>query len=222
MVRTLSATQNEMEAVLINVPNAITIGRVAVALATVALCFDSSDQMRWAAFVLTIVVIWADGLDGYFARKLNQSTKMGAVLDIAGDRVVEMAYWIVFAALAWIPVWVPILFLVRGTFVDAVRAQASEQGFTAFGEKTMMESPIGKFIVASNFMRFGYAVVKAVAFALMIAAHTSQGQVPVLPWGGQAAIPLVPTVAICCVYIAALMCVLRGIPVIIEGRRLLS
>jgi phosphatidylglycerophosphate synthase len=211
-----------MEPAVINVPNAITIGRVGVALATVALCFDPSDQMRWAAFVLTIIVIWADGLDGYFARKLNQATKMGAVLDIAGDRVVEMAYWIVFATLGWIPVWVPLLFLVRGTFVDAIRAQASEQGFTAFGEKTMMESPIGKFIVASNFMRFGYAVVKAVAFALMIAAHTSQGQAPVLQLGGPAAVPLVPTVAICCAYIAALMCVLRGIPVIIEGRRLLS
>jgi CDP-diacylglycerol--glycerol-3-phosphate 3-phosphatidyltransferase len=208
---------------VINVPNAITITRVGVALATVALCFEPGDSMRWAAFVLTIVVIWADGLDGYFARKLNQTTKIGAVLDIAGDRVVEMAYWIVFAVLGWIPVWIPLLFLVRGTFVDAMRAQASEQGFTAFGEKTMMESPVGKFIVASNFMRFGYAVVKAAAFALMIAAHTSQfARDPVLQIGGQAALAVVPTIAICCAYIAALMCVLRGIPVIIEGRRLLT
>lgn len=77
--------------------------------------------MRWAAFVLTVLVMWGDGLDGFFARKLNQCTKLGAVLDIAGDRVVEMLYWIVFAVLGWIPAWVPIIFLVRGTFVDAIR-----------------------------------------------------------------------------------------------------
>src|SRR4051812_38156749 len=90
---------------------------------------EPRETLLWSAFVLTAVVIWADGLDGYFARKLKQATKFGAMLDIAGDRVVEMAYLIAYAALTWIPVWIPLLFLVRGTFVDVVRAFASEQGF---------------------------------------------------------------------------------------------
>jgi phosphatidylglycerophosphate synthase len=196
---------------LINVPNAITIGRVIMALATVALCFDPSDRARWAAFVLTVIVIWADGLDGFFARRLNQATKMGATLDIAGDRVVEMAYLIAYAVLNWIPLWIPLLFVVRGTFVDALRAQASEQGYTAFGETTMMQSPLGKFLVASNFMRFTYAVVKAVAFCLLIAANTSQGRSTI-----------VPTIAIYCAYAAAVFNVVRGLPVLVEGRKLLA
>lgn len=192
---------------MINVPNTITVARVVLALGTVSLCFSSDDTSLWIAFALTVLVIWADGLDGYFARKLNQASKLGAVLDIAGDRAVEISYWIVYAVLGWVPVWIPLLFLVRGTFVDAMRAQASEQGFTAFGEKTMMQSPLGKFLVASNFMRFGYAVVKAVAFCLLIAANTSQGKVTI-----------VPTVAIYCAYIASAMCLLRGLPVIMESR----
>lgn len=195
---------------MINVPNTITIARVFLALGTVSLCFLPGDSIRFVAFGLTVVVIWADGLDGYFARKLNQATKAGAVLDIAGDRVVEMAYWIGFAVLNWIPLWIPLLFLVRGTFVDAVRAQASEQGLTAFGEKTMMQSPLGKFLVSSNFMRFSYAVLKAVAFCLLIAAHTTVASATV-----------VPAVAICCAYLAALFCVLRGVPVLMEGGKLL-
>lgn len=192
-----------------NVPNTITVGRVFVALGTVALCWSPDNTTRWVAFVLTVLVMWGDGLDGYFARRLNQTTKLGAILDIAGDRVVEMAYWIAFAALHWIPVWIPLLFLVRGTFVDAIRGQAAEEGKTAFGEKTMMESPIGKFIVASNFMRFGYAVVKAVAFCLLIAAQTQE-----------LSNTIVPTIAIYCAYVAAFICVLRGLPVLFEGSRL--
>src|SRR5688572_16471466 len=136
---------------MINVPNAITIGRVFLAMGTLGLLWLPGEEIRWTAAGLTALIIWADGLDGYFARKLNQATKLGATLDIAGDRVVEIAYWIAFSTLGWIPVWVPLLFVVRGIFVDAIRGQAGEQGFTPFGEKTMMQSALGKFLVASNF-----------------------------------------------------------------------
>jgi CDP-diacylglycerol--glycerol-3-phosphate 3-phosphatidyltransferase len=174
-----------------------------------SLLWTASDQALWIAFALTILVIWADGIDGYLARKLKQSTKLGGILDIAGDRVVEMAYWIVFAVLNWIPVWIPLLYLVRGTFVDALRSRASEKGLTAFGAHTMMHSKIGKFLVASNFSRFTYAVAKAVAFCFLIAAHTKWGQTTQLP-----------SLAMFSTYFAALFCVLRGLPVFFEGENL--
>ena len=196
---------------MINVPNALTVGRVALALVACGMLYLPGESLRWASFGLTAFVIWGDGLDGYFARKLNQTSKLGAILDIAGDRVVEMAYWIVFAVLNWIPVWIPLLFLVRGTFVDAMRAQASEKGFTAFGDKTMMETPLGKFLVASNFSRFTYAIVKAVAFCLIIATHT-QFALESAPW--------INPVAMACAYAACAFCMVRGLPVLIESRRL--
>jgi phosphatidylglycerophosphate synthase len=191
---------------VINVANVLTVGRVVLALLTLSLFFFEGEQYRWAAFWLTIIVIWADGLDGYFARKLNQTSKLGGVLDIAGDRAVELSYWVVFAALKWIPIWIPLLFIVRGTFVDAMRSHAAEDGFTAFGAKTMMQSKVGKFLVASNFSRFSYAIAKAVAFCLLIAARTSQ-------WEHT----FVPALANFFVYFAAVFCVIRGLPVFFEG-----
>jgi phosphatidylglycerophosphate synthase len=167
------------------------------------------DTILWTAFGLTVIVIWADGLDGYFARKLKQTSKFGAILDIASDRCVELAYWIVFCALQWIPAWVPLLFLVRGTFVDAMRSHAGEQGLTAFGANTMMQSGLGKFLVTSNFSRFTYAVVKALAFCLVIAAHTQA-----------LSATAVPTVAIYLVYFSCFFCLVRGLPVLIEGQSL--
>lgn len=192
-----------------NVPNTITIVRVFLALLAVSMLWWQDDTVRWISFVMTGLIIWGDGLDGYFARKLNQATKLGAILDIAGDRVVEMAYWIVFAILQWIPAWIPLLFLVRGTFVDAIRAQASEQGMTAFGEKTMMQSGLGKFLVSSNFSRGSYAVLKALAFCLIIAANIKSVHDTV-----------VPAIAMACVYGSAAFCVIRGLPVFFEGGRL--
>jgi CDP-diacylglycerol---glycerol-3-phosphate 3-phosphatidyltransferase len=194
---------------VINVPNVITVARVFLALIALSFLFFPGETNLWIAFGLTIVVIWADGLDGYFARKLNQASKLGALLDIAGDRAVEMSYWIVFASLSWIPIWVPLLFLIRGIFVDAMRAAASEQGYTAFGAKTMMQTGLGKFLVASNFSRFTYAVAKAIAFCLVIAAHTSVAPAYRLPEAANVF-----------VYISCAFCVIRGLPVLIEARNL--
>ncbi|HEY9678025.1 MAG TPA: CDP-alcohol phosphatidyltransferase family protein [Drouetiella sp.] len=190
---------------MINVANVLTVGRVFLALATLSLLFVPGENYRWTAFGLTIFVIWADGLDGFFARKLKQSTKLGGILDIAGDRAVELAYWIVFAVLGWIPVWIPLLFLIRGTFVDAIRSHAAESGYTAFGAKTMMQNPVGKFLVASNFSRFSYAIAKAVAFCLLIAAHTTMLENSPVPAVGNFFL-----------YFAAAFCVVRGIPVFFE------
>lgn len=192
-----------------NVPNAITIVRVLLALGTVYMLWLPGDQVRITSAVLTAIVIWGDGLDGYFARKLKQTTKLGAVLDIAGDRTVEMMYWIAFAVLNWIPVWVPLLYLVRGTFVDALRSEALALGQTPFGEKTMMVGHIGKFLVASNFSRFTYAVVKAAAFCLVIVAQVSTLRTTMLP-----------DLAMFLVYASAAFCLIRGLPVIVEARRL--
>jgi len=191
---------------VINVANVVTVARVFLALFTLSLLFLQGESNRWAAFILTILVIWADGLDGFFARLLNQSSKFGGMLDIAGDRAVEMAYWIVYAVLGWVPVWVPLLFLIRGTFVDAIRGYLSEKGFTAFGVNTMMQTGLGKFLVASNFSRFTYAVVKAVAFCLLIAAHINLNP----EWH-------IGEIANVTVYLACIFCVLRGLPVLLEA-----
>ena len=192
--------------------NFITILRTifAILLVTVLIMFHNSDKVLMGSFLMTIIIIWMDGLDGYFARKFNESSKFGAVLDILGDRVVENVYWITFCAIGWLPVWVPLVVVCRGIIVDGLRSVALEQGYTAFGSSTMMQSKIGKFIVASNFCRFSYAIFKAIAFALLILAHMQAD------YTGK---ELVTTIAYASAYIAVFFCVIRGIPVVIESKR---
>lgn len=190
--------------------NLISIFRTILAFFVVGMLFIKNTNIYWAAFVLTIIVIWMDGLDGYVARKFNETSKFGAVLDILSDRVVENVYWIAFLGLGWIPVWVPIVVSSRGIITDGLRAVALEHGYTAFGSSTMMESKIGKFIVASNFSRFSYAVFKAIAFALLIAAHVPAEY----PYKN-----LISIIAYASAYIAVFFCVVRGLPVLIESKR---
>lgn len=190
--------------------NIITLSRIFLAFIAMGLLF-LGDKFAPVSVVLTVFVMWFDGLDGYIARKFNETSKLGAVLDIMGDRIVENLYWICFAALGWISVIVPIIVLTRGIITDSLRSLALEKGFTPFGEKTMMQGKIAKFIVASNFSRFTYAVCKAVAFVFLIAGHI-----------GSQADHTIYTIGLICTYIAVAFCVLRGLPVIFESKRFLK
>lgn len=187
--------------------NFISILRTLLAFVVVGILFIENNTIYWTAFILTILVIWMDGLDGYIARKFNETSKFGAVLDILSDRIVENVYWVSFAVLGWLPLWIPLVVLTRGIITDSLRGLAMEEGYTAFGENTMMQSKIGKFIVASNFSRFSYAVTKALAFTLLIAAQVK---------------PFIAPIAYACTYIAVFFCVIRGLPVIIESKRFLE
>lgn len=161
----------------------------------------------WLAFILTAIVIWMDGLDGYVARKFNLASSFGAMLDILSDRIVELTYWIAFAVLLWVPLWIPLLVMTRGIAVDGIRAVAKEQGFTAFGSNSMMQSPLGILLVSSRFSRWTYAVSKALAFAFLILAHSPNADSNLLYF------------SMLCVYVAVGFCVIRGLPVLVEARR---
>ncbi len=191
--------------------NLISFLRALLAIVVVSLLFFYSRSVYLVAFGLTIVVIWMDGLDGYVARKLNESSKMGAVIDILCDRVVEVTYWIAFLALAWIPLWIPLVVVIRGILVDGFRAIALEQGYTAFGSTTMMKSKLGVFLVSSRASRWLYAAFKAVAFALLILAYT--------PGLSPQFISVIYPLAYASVYITVFFCVVRGLPVLIEAKR---
>jgi CDP-diacylglycerol--glycerol-3-phosphate 3-phosphatidyltransferase len=191
--------------------NVVAITRATFAFIAVAILFHRPGFYVLAS-ILTITSILMDGLDGWVARRYGEVSRIGAVIDILTDRIVELTYWIAFATLRWIPVWIPILVAVRGLLVDGARALAFERGLTAFGPTTMMRSKIGNFLVASRESRSAYGISKACAFSLMIVAYA-----PELP---TAARPIVLAVALTCVYVAVVLCVLRGIPVLLEARRL--
>ena len=150
--------------------NLVAITRAAFAFLAVAILFHRADLYVLAA-VLTIVAILMDGLDGWVARRYGEVSRIGAVIDILTDRIVELTYWIAFAALHLIPAWIPIVVAVRGLLVDGARAVAFERGLTAFGPTTMMRSKVGTFLVASRESRSAYGIAKAAAFTLMIVAY---------------------------------------------------
>lgn len=194
--------------------NIITILRVFLVFIAVYLLFRGDAYAYMCATGLTIIAFAMDGVDGYVARKFNETSKLGAVLDIMSDRIVENVYWVTFAALGWLSIVFPIIALTRSFVVDGLRSVAMEQGYTAFGETSMQSSKIGSFICSSKFSRISYAVAKMIAFIFMIIAKT-----PNLNFDLSDTIEHIAYVA---AVVAISFCVIRGLPVIFESGKLLK
>ena len=187
--------------------NFISIFRIFVMFFAVYLIYAMQGSVvayTWA-LILTILAFSLDGVDGYVARKFNEVSKFGALLDIMGDRIVENTYWVLFAVMGWLNILFPLIALTRGFITDTIRSAAMEKGLTPFG---MQKNPICKYITGSKFMRISYAVAKVLAFVLIIAA-----KIPNCPYG-----EIVWQVGYWAAVFAIVFCVVRGLPVIIEAK----
>lgn len=71
-----------------NLPNCITLSRLVLVCALLALLYVAEDEYKiWVFIVLAILNNVLDGVDGALARRLNQTTDTGKFLDAAGDRL---------------------------------------------------------------------------------------------------------------------------------------
>jgi CDP-diacylglycerol--glycerol-3-phosphate 3-phosphatidyltransferase len=75
----------------VNLPNAITVGRIALTPLIAWLPFTSSWTLRLTAFVLFLVAAISDYWDGHLARSRNVVTDLGRLLDPLADKCLLVA-----------------------------------------------------------------------------------------------------------------------------------
>jgi len=81
----------------VNLPNILTLSRIAVIPFIVALVMMNNFTAQWIAFVLYVLAALTDFLDGYLARKMNIVSSLGRMLDPIADKLIVGALLITFA-----------------------------------------------------------------------------------------------------------------------------
>lgn len=191
--------------------NLVTLARLLLLLPVIWLAYRQPSPWQLVNAPLMILIFAMDGLDGYVARKRNETSLFGAMFDIAADRIVELTMWVVAADLGLVPIWVPLLVIVRSVAVDAIRASAAaSRGTTPFD---LAHSRVARWLIGGKFMRIAYAVAKAIAFTLLLLILPLPVLYPEL-WDehGRALDGLTSLF----VYLSVILCVVRGVPVIVE------
>lgn len=168
--------------------------------------------------IVTIFSIFIlDSVDGIVARKRNETSTFGAVFDIAADRIIECVFWIFFAVIDLIPFWMPIAVVTRGFLTDSMRSIALQDGKTPF---EMMTIPWTRALTSSRISRAFSGISKVLTFLFLPTTHLlKENYTDVL----KSTFPNIPILdifmlaSIIIAYIAVALCLIRGVPVLVEG-----
>lgn len=190
--------------------NVVTLLRLLLLFVLVSLIYRASPEWQLVNAPLLLVIIALDALDGYVARRRGESSVFGSIFDIAVDRVVELILWVALGHIGLVPIWVAMVFIIRGVMVDAIRYAAISRGETAFG---MMRSRWGRFLVAGTFMRGLYGIIKAATFGWILLLQPWPALLPDF-WSRWSHALVAGTAVL--VGLSVFLCILRGLPVLVE------
>ena len=80
------------------------------------------------AGVLFVLASLTDFLDGYIARSKNLVTDFGKVMDAIADKILVNGVLIILAYNGFINIAIPIIIIVRDTFVDSIKMVSGNNG----------------------------------------------------------------------------------------------
>lgn len=97
-----------------NVPNAISLGRILVVPVGVWLIL--ADTLL-AAFWLFVAAAASDAIDGFFAKRFQAVTKLGGYLDPIADKALLVSVFLSLGAQGYIAMWLVILVVFRDLLI---------------------------------------------------------------------------------------------------------
>ena len=141
------------------------------------------------ALIATIVLIFVlDAVDGSVARKRNETSETGALLDTLADRIIENTFWLYFTATGHILLWMPIVVMARGVITDTLQGRygAPKNGW----KHSLTRSRISRGL---------YGTVKMTAFTSLASTTVFNN-------------PLLEKASLILAILAVGFCLLRGLP----------
>jgi CDP-diacylglycerol--glycerol-3-phosphate 3-phosphatidyltransferase len=113
---------------LVNLPNAITMVRVAMIPVILAFTYYESRLNSFVAAVLFAVTGATDFLDGWVARRRGLVTVIGKFLDPLADKLIVVSTLIMLVHLGRVAAWVVIVIMAREFIVTGLRTIAASDG----------------------------------------------------------------------------------------------
>ena len=107
-----------------NVPNLLTYGRIVAVPLVAGLLMWGGNNARWVAVAIYVVAAITDFFDGYLARKWQQQSSLGRMLDPIADKVLVAVVLLVLSAdgiLFGGHIWAAIIIVAREVLVSGLR-----------------------------------------------------------------------------------------------------
>jgi CDP-diacylglycerol--glycerol-3-phosphate 3-phosphatidyltransferase len=135
----------------VNLPNALTLLRIFLVPILVVLLLTRSDGGLFLGTAVFGLAVLTDYLDGYFARRRNQITKFGMLLDPLADKLLTAAAFISLVEMNAVPAWMVVIIIGREFAVTGLRNVAAGRGLvipaSSLGKGKMVSQVVAIFLL---------------------------------------------------------------------------
>ena len=141
---------------LLNAPNLLTLGRIALIPVFLALLTYENRRNSFLAAAVYSVAALSDWLDGWLARVSGKVTTLGKFLDPLADKVIVLSALVMLVRLGRAPVWVVVVIVAREFLISGLRTIAVSEGLVisaSQGGKWKTRLRPARHCVASGTMR---------------------------------------------------------------------
>ena len=99
---------------MLNLPNCLTLVRIL----TIPVFLEFlAYHFYWEALLVFAIGGLTDFLDGFFARRMNQQTALGAYLDPVADKLLVITSYIMLGSIGGLPVWLAMVVVLRDVLI---------------------------------------------------------------------------------------------------------
>ena len=119
-----------------NFPNALTLARIVLIFVFIILAanadgpvkaFNSSQILRIIAYGVALIAAFTDLADGYLARRWNQVTDFGKLMDPLADKIFVAGIMLILVEHQLLPAWVAVVIISREFLVTGLRMLATQK-----------------------------------------------------------------------------------------------
>jgi CDP-diacylglycerol--glycerol-3-phosphate 3-phosphatidyltransferase len=137
----------------VNLPNALTVLRIFLVpvLVVVLLTRARTEEGLLLGSAIFGIAVLTDYLDGYFARRRNQVTRLGILLDPIADKLLTAAAFLSLVEMDAVPAWMVMIVLGREIAVTGLRNVAAGWGHlipaSGLGKAKMVSQVVAIFLL---------------------------------------------------------------------------
>lgn len=107
-----------------NLPNKITIGRIILTFVFMILLFSGGVLYKIFALIVFVLAALSDLLDGYLAKRNNDVTDFGKLMDPIADKILVLAAFLAFVEMQLVPAWMVVIIIFRELAITGLRILA--------------------------------------------------------------------------------------------------
>lgn len=114
---------------MVNLPNALSLTRIFLTPLLVVILLTRVEGKEIYGALIFVVAALTDFFDGYFARRRNQVTAVGKLLDPVADKLLVTSAFISLVELRLAPAWMVVIIVGREFAVSGIRTIALSLGY---------------------------------------------------------------------------------------------